>query len=457
MGQGQPQVVSAPSVFFSIKGGEDIGFEWLYEFQWSAFANGGYMIKAKILDPMWNILRSKIVQDYLREGRNEPTEVEFAIYWDPDTRTTGKQVAIVTDITAKEMTQTGGYIEFIAIDPPSYYLNCGDSAGTAFKGKVSSVIRQIIQKYWVDPFGKSKYDADFDVSDTIDADTNTWYMHRQDPKTFISSLLDWSASVTHKKTNWIVSSDGSIDDNVPTLEIKEQADKEPQHYGLYIINTKPPAGADVMDFTVICDNYISSFQKQTITQGISAISGKYWDRKADKDRKVVHVYDDNTAEKYNVSISEKQGFKKPSKSTSPDEPHDWSTPIMAIPEHNAGDLGKKYKDYIDGRARQLFLQMLNMVMRIKIRVQGEYNKDLANAHNLGVSTMSLAFLDADNEIYLLQGDWLVYGFRHIVTRERWDTDLFAYRLDYDANAKKLHEPAGAGAVAGALAGIGGDI
>jgi hypothetical protein len=152
---------------------------------------------------------------------------------------------------------------------------------------------------------------------------------------------------------------------------------------------------------------------------------------------VVHVYDENTPSKKNVYIDQTRGFKKPEQVPSPTKPHEWSTAVMAIPEHNAGDLGMKYKDYIDGRARGLFLQMLNLVMRLKLRVVGEHNQDLANCHNLGIETLSLIWRDADNQKYFLDGDWLIYGFQHVVTREKWYTDLYLARLDWDASAQHV--------------------
>jgi len=45
--------------------------------------------------------------------------------------------------------------------------------------------------------------------------------------------------------------------------------------------------------------------------------------------------------------------------------------------------------------------------------------------------------DADNSPYFLDGDWLVYGFHHIVTRGHWYTDVFCARLDYDSSAVKV--------------------
>ncbi len=188
------------------------------------------------------------------------------------------------------------------------------------------------------------------------------------------------------------------------------------------------------------NNYVSVFNKQLITSGISSTTGRYFDRKMDRARKIVHVYDENTSNKKNVDIDKNHGFTKPQNTPSPEPPDDWSTAIIAVPQLNAGELGIPYKDYIDGRARNDFVNMLNMVMRLKIRVVGEPSHDLADSHNLGTSKLKIAWKVADldgDDSYFLDGDWLVYGFQHIVTREKWYTDIYCSRLDWDASAKKV--------------------
>jgi hypothetical protein len=76
--------------------------------------------------------------------------------------------------------------------------------------------------------------------------------------------------------------------------------------------------------------------------------------------------------------------------------------------------------------------MLNLVMRIKIRCTGVGKKSLANSHNLGVSKLKILWKDPDDKDYFLDGDWLVYGFHHIVTPGHWYTDIYCARPDFDA-------------------------
>lgn len=420
-----------PQLTISIADGPDIGRQFT-RFEWASFTNGGYIIRATLEDPYWNILKDFATEGYLARGRKEPTPVRWKIEW-PEVDDTGLHLGYMTASTARGI-QAGGSVEFIAVDPPSFWLNAGDSSGAAFTGSVKTVIEQVIDKYYIGPNGG----GDREVSETLDSVQNQWWMMRQDPKTFIQSLLEWSASVTEQKTNWIVSSSGAISDGEPTIWVKEQAKRESIPYGTYVVDTRAPAAQDMENFRFLADNFISVFQKQLITQGISAISGRFLDRRQDTPRQVVHVYDERTAAKKNVDIDPKKGFTKPgSWPDAVEQPHEWSTSVPMVPEFNAGDLGIGYDKYIDGRARARFLDMLNLTMRIKVRITGEPSKQLAISHNLGVSTIRLIWLDDDFEPYFLDGDWLVYGFHHVVTRGGWHTDLYCARLDHDAASQKV--------------------
>lgn len=428
---GEPKSGYNPQLFLTIAGGDDVGFMF-EKFEWKSFTNGGYVIRARVADPYWDIIRKLATDNYLKEGRKQPTSVVYELIWPGTDARTGKQQAYMTDLDARGI-NAGGQLEFIAVDPPSYWLNAGDSAGKMYKGKVSDVIRKVLIDYFKSPNGS----GDVDVSETNDASTNQWWMMRMDPKTFIGSLIDWSSSITEKKTNWIVSSDGS--NSNPTIWVKEQGARQSVNYGMYVMDKKTPSANDIYNFEFLADNFISVFQYQLITSGITATTGRYLDRKVDLPRKIVHVYDERTSAKKNVNIGPKQGFKKPdgSEGTGDQQPHEWSTSIMAVPQFNAGDLGITYDKYIDGRARTQFLNMLNLVMRVKIRTTGEASQLLANSHNLGVSKLKIVWIDAHQQPYFLDGDWLVYGFHHTVLRGSWVTDIYCARLDYDAAAQKV--------------------
>lgn len=407
---GSPVASVVPVVSISIAGGQDIGPNFS-KFEWASFVNGGYIIRARVSDPFFNYLKNLAINGYLKEGRETETPVKFKISWS-DGNETQQRTAFMTDLQAHGVNE-GGEIEFVAIDPPSFYLNAGTADGRVYTGRVSDVIKQVVNDF--------APGIDVEVTTTTDNKTNKWWMMRQDPHTFIRSLLDWSAGVTPKHTSWVVA---SVDKKIV---IKEQAELQTKDFGIYYVNRHGDAPGDALQFDMLADSFVSPLQTKLVTAGISAISGEFLDKITDTQEQKVIVKDENTSNKVNTNITPKQGFAKPHK--------DWATSVMAIPEHSAGDIGVQYGKYIDGRARGLFMNMLNLVMRIRLRVTGEPLMNDSSA--LGVSTATLAWQDMDNEPYFLSGRWLVYGFHHTVTRDHWYTDLYLARLDYDASAKKV--------------------
>jgi len=409
---GEPKITHRPLVEISVDGGPDIGDKFT-KFEWASFINGGYIIRAKITDYHFNILTDLATKQYLKDGRKKETPVKFKAKWAAG-ESTSERTAFITTLDSRG-SFTDGELEFIAIDPPSFYLNEGTADGRAYKGKVSTVIRQVINDF-------APAVTNVEITETNDNSENIWWMMRQDPKTFIRSLLDWSSSVTPNKTHWIVA---SVDNK---LIIKEQAELQPFDFGIYHVNQKTNSGGtDILSFEMLANNFVSPLQTKLITSGISSISGEYLDKITDIGENKVHIKDQNTANKVNVNITQSQGFSKPDKK--------WATSVMAIPEHNAGDLGLQYSQYIDGRARGMFLNMLNLVMRMKLRVYGEVKAD--DSSKLGVATATVKWIGKDNEPYFLGGRWLVYGFHHIVTVDGWVTDIYLSRLDHDASAKKV--------------------
>lgn len=407
---GEPKSTHKPIIELSIADGGDIGFN-MAKFEWASFVNGGYIVRGRVRDPYFNILKDLATKGYLKEGRQKETKVKFRLKWSSGDETQ-ERIAFMTTLNATGSNESGE-LEFIAIDPPSFYLNEGTADGKAYKGNVSKVIKQVVNEF--------APNVQIEITETDDNKENIWYMMRQDPKTFIRSLLDWSSGVTPKKTHWMVA---SVDEK---LIIKEQAELQSTDYGVYHLNRNGNTGKDVINYEVLADNFISPLQTKLITSGISAISGEYLDKTSDSGEQKVVVKDENTQNKVNVDITQNQGFKKPNKK--------WATSVMAVPEHNAGEIGVPYSKYIDGRARGMFLNMLNLVMRMRMRVTGEHMFD--DSSKLGVAKCTVSWKDIDGEPYFLGGKWLIYGFHHVMTIQNWTTDMYLARLDYDASAKKV--------------------
>jgi hypothetical protein len=404
------------------------------------------VVRCEIVDTNFNRLKNLMDTYYLRKARQEYTVMEFEIRWErggdktppKDSKSqadsTGYHIAYITNIDATGF-HTAGRLEFIAIDIPTYWLNAGDSSGKAYRGNIKDVMESVVNEYFITPNKK----GEVVITDTNDSKQNVWYMMRQDPRTFINSMLEWSSPLTDDKTSWIVTS-RCEKDKPPSLWIRKQADKPNKNFGAYVVNTNAPSGHDIIkDFQFVSDNYMSLYQKNIITQGLSATTGAYYDRIFDKKRRIVHVHDENTAAKLNTKIDEKTGFKKPNKSISPLAPHDWSTDIGAIPQHNAGDIGIKYSNYIDGRARKYFLNNINMVMRVKLKTIGDPLWLIVDSHNLGSSKLKIIWQgDDENDQYFMGKEWIVYGFHHeAIQAKMFTTYLYCYRLDYDADSRKI--------------------
>ena len=428
-----PQAKARPQItiiFPELDPGVDYG-EMFTKFEFKGMANGGYTIKAILADPSFNILDKLIADDgYFAKARTKPVIIHFQIRWGkkseatyPKSATKEKQIAYILSLKAKGGGDKG-LLEFIAMDPPSWFLNMGDGNGGLYKGTVSDAIKKVVEKY--------APGVKLEVGHTIDSKEGKWWMMRQDPKTFLSSLFDWSASVTRHKTQWIFAPDGM------DLIIKEQAELKSEQRGFYRY-MDGDSHDTIRNWEFLADNALSVAQTKLITQGISAVSGQYLDRITDKDENKVFIKDSRTATKKVAKIKADGGFTKPDG----EKPQKvgWSS-VSAIPEiHSAGDLGLKYEEYIDGRPRAMWLNLVNALMRVKIECLG--HGEWSGCKGLGVDTVFIKWTSAkkasgDNKkFWWMTGNWLVYGFHHRVERGFWFTDLYLARFDHDSIAEKV--------------------
>lgn len=428
---GSPKVGMGPNLTIKLDG-EELDNRYITKFEWKAFINNGYIIRVSLVDPYWNILRS-ITNRYLQKGRNAEIKLEWQMGWSGQ-EPMSQKMALITHLPAAGThagTGSEGGLYFYAIDPPSYYLNIGNSDGSVFEGNVSQVIEKVIRKY-------APKIGTVEVSKTRDYNKNKWWMMRMDPMAFIESLCNWSSSITNNKTNWIVVCDQD------SILVKEQAELKSRDLGTYSVNANSPGGNDARHFEVLFDNYLTQYQTKVLTQGISAVSEKYLDKKTDKNEEFVVVKDENTSNKKNTNTKQDRAFKKPVGNLNTDSgPSIYGgTNVKSIPEFAAGDLGLRYGDFIDGTARKTFLDALRRVSRIRIRVNGDVQ--LSDSKDLGVSKITLDFKDADGQNFFLSGPWMIYGWHHTVitgssSREKsdWYTDVYLMRIDYDASAEKV--------------------
>ena len=401
------------------------------KFQYKAMVNGGYIVRAELQDPNSRMLNAMMENGYFEQVRTKPVDMIFQIKWGPDgsypESATQEGVVHLLSVSAKGGAPDVNYLEFIGVDPPSWYLNAGDAAGTAFKGRISDVIKQVVNKY--------APGVNVRVSQTKDSKENYWWMMRQDPKTFLGSLIDWSSGMTRSKTHWVV-----VPDNKDTLTFMEQADINSTQRAYYK-HTDPNTGRDTLvDWSFLADNALSLSNTKIITHGLSAISGQYLDKITDKPEKKVYVKDQTTSAKKIAQVDQTQSYSKPPDSPPPqgrDTVAGW-TSIGAVPElYSAGDVGMEYGDYIDGRARNLYLHLTNMLFRAKFRVLG--HGEWSTCYGLGTDTIFVRWYTSDGNPrpYFLNGNWLVYGYEHVVDLNNWWTDLYCARFDYNSDAQKV--------------------
>jgi hypothetical protein len=414
MGDDTLKSASAPFVKLAIEG-EEFAHDRFQAFEWKSFMNGGYIIRCMVADPYLKSLHNLFVtKKYLANMRKKPTKAVFQIGWQKDGQKADPYLSYLVDVRAHGIADNA-MIEFIAIDPPSWWLNAGKGDGRVFTGSVSDVIKQVIAEY--------APGITSDVSKTLDNPKGKWAMMRMDPKTFIRSLLDWSCSLVDdkKKTAWITASDS--DSSNSKIIIKVQAEMPYKDVGIIAI-TDTRSGT-LHRFEFASDALITEYQSQLVTQGISSVSGKFIDKKTNPKEAVVQ--DDNTAGKLNARIDQEHSYNKPAGL-------EYSTSVMSVPELAGGEMNKKYVDYIDGRARLRFISMLPFVMRIKVTIRGDVR--FTKSVELGVSTVKLQWTGVSETTFLMSSFWMLYGFHHRVRPGDWETDVYLYRFDWDAAAEK---------------------
>jgi len=412
-------------------------------FEWKSMVNGGYVVRCCVQDPFFQTLDQIIEEqgsDYLITGRqyDKPALMVFQLEWQGGVKSK-QRVALISDIRAVGKEAFKGVFEFIAMDPISYYVNSGKASGKAYRGKLggdSGVISQVLKEYVPSTIGS--YNVKFDIGETDDQ-PNIYWMMRQDPRTFIASLIDWSSAFTKHKTSWVVAN--GQEDTTLGIEIKEsytpdlkypaniEGDDGPYILAYGGIDSAPVAS--VKKWELLTNNFLSAVELKLLTSGMSAISGEYWDKVTDKDESVIFVKDENTQNKVNPSLKGDQSFAKPKKDDR------GFTHIPSIPEiYSAGEIGAKYSKYIDGRARQKYLEMINMVMRMRVTARGQPR--LFDSTELGRTKVKLSWLkppedQAGVKPRFIDGDWLLYGWHHRLTEARgWETDVYLSRLDYNA-------------------------
>ena len=405
---------------FDIKIGDhiyhDIG-EHHSKFEYKAMLNHGevsYVVLDDIEHSQFNAILSDNADSYFGDSKSKTVDTMFQLTWNRNTDDkTKRRSHKIIKMIAYEDNHIPQRVGFISIDIPSYYLNAGDAAGCCYKGNIKSVIEQVVHKYGVD------VDIEF-IGDTSDSKENRWWQYRQDPKTFIISLLNWSSSLSDKQTKWLIYPDNN------KLIIREQASLKFKHKATYVwTDNRGSSGYynNILKWEMLNNNYTQLAGYNIVTSGISAITGKYYSSAS--------VGDQETSKKYKAKVNRTNAYTKPSQNMKIGGVVG-QTSVIAIPEFSGGDTGIDYSKYIDGTARNNYLNIINTSMRIKLRVMGHHI--WSESSGLGIDTINIVSNNGIARSHFIAGNWIVYGFHHIIKDSLWTTDLYCVRLDRDADA-----------------------
>ena len=416
--------------------------------RWSSFINGGFVAWFKVESPGMNLFDIFMDDQYLFGARqlDKPCMVRFRV-GHRDGLHTPYRTAIISNIVVDGKDAASGTFEFVALDPISWYLNRGDASGRAYRGRIGTVtskdnvkskgvIEQSIDSFvpeYIDDIWGDQTLIKRNIGATVEY-PSVYYMLGQSPKAFISSLLEWSSPFTPHQTSWIVASGEddyglslSINESyTPISVLNKKLDQFKYYYG-------PDGRLDILSWKLLNDPMISVMSTRLTTSGISAVSGEYIDCYIN--RKSSLVEDSNTEYKINPYIKPEIGFKKAVNGKSVENLG--KTYISSLPEFNGMDVQMSYNNYISGRARQMYFDLLTAANQLVITVNGDEN--LYDSTDLGRSFVQVLFTklptgDGNNKT-ILNGNWLLQGWDHkFKIGAQWTTDIYLSRLEYDATA-----------------------
>lgn len=432
-----PYSAAMPTAYLKFSIDPD-GIDWgfaINNLEMIGMMNSGYVLEANISDPEQRLLNKFQKHEYMETARKDPIYVYFRFRsgpgdsWRVPEEMTKVQEAIITHFEFTTPTDDRIYCKVVAIDPASYYLNLGDASGKSYKGRVDQVIQQVVKKY--------APEIKLEIDKTKDNETNRHYMMRQDAKTFIMSLLEWSVPLNKTETNWIVQVDGK------KLKISDQGSIKPRLRGYYKRQTDEEYEM-VMEAVTETNNALKLAAVKIFSYGTSSTTGEYIDKITDPKEIYTVAKDVTTTQKIIPAIEVDHSFKKPLDGPPDGPPIYGGTHMMPIPEYyTSGDLGLDYRDYIDGRAKNQYLNMLYSVIKMRVKVMG--HGEYIDTYGLGTDVIFMNWQrarskeDGDNE-YWIYGYWTVYGFRHKLYAGKWYTELFISRPDQDANAVRTGPP-----------------
>lgn len=427
-----PVNAGSPSIYIRFSLDPD-DYDWgsfVTKFEMIGMMNGGYALEVRIKDARQLLFERFEQYGYFENTRKRPMYVHFFLAsgakggdWKIPRERTRIQEAIVSHVEYHTPEDDATYLSFVAIDPPSYFLSIGDGGGEVYRGNISGVIEKVVKEY--------APEIEVKVEKTIDSELNYFYMLRQDAKTFITSLLEWTVPFNQSKTLWLNQIDGK------KLYIESQGKITPRNRAVY--NRKNGENVDLISKADMeTNNSFRQIAVKLFSYGTDVRSGQYLDKTNDKNELFTVAKDSTTQTKQFPKIEELHSFKKPDDSPNTRAPQSGSTYISPMPEYfSSGDIGLEYKEYINGRAKNTYLNVNNSIITCKIETRG--HGEFIDTFGLGVDTI---FIDwkkprlgsVEYENYWMYGYWTVYGFEHSLSAGRWYTRLYIARPDQDCKA-----------------------
>jgi hypothetical protein len=412
------------SIEFKVAG-KEIGY-YCNKFEWVCFINAGHRVTASFRDTHQDVLDDGMIKQLLAKAKtNEGIDVELRIHQDyhrkKGKKTEKRKFKVLTLNSNLLGSLTEATLEFVCIDKASWLLNRGKCDGKARQGNVSKVIKEIVGEY--------AQGISAEVDETTDDKNNYWWDLRLDPKTIISSMIEWSSSITNNKTPLVIHCQ---DDE---FKCREWANLPPTKVNGKKFYVAKKVG-EIKEWTnrgelqILSNNLLSPSATRLYTGSISATTGLYIDKQNTQlDKRQQYADDKFTDQKLMPKVGADQSFTKSNSES--------GTFIEPVPEHNNGDVGLKYQDYAVGRARDWFIKTIYSTLRVKLTIEPG-DTDFDSVYACGRDKINLEVLKlSDNKPYYINGNWMLYGFRHMCDWEHWKTELLLSRIDHDATGKGI--------------------
>jgi len=441
------QLVFKVPNLFSVKGDNDsqetavgVGQNWI-SYEYEAHVNTPETVKVRVLDPHHTIFDEHMAKYFSRsiEYQHAPLMMQTRASWVPgdknssaplETKVKTHAVTAIEPVGGKDGADQSEIV-FYGMSLPHYLLAAGDAGGYVYTGSVSDVVKQVCDKY-----NRGLFRTIF-KDDTRDDKHNKWWQNRMHPLAFIKSLLRWTTPLNKTQTRWIWYANTNLEEDSQLIFGNQVDVVKPTHRATYWWgDTLSRKGhGDIIRFAVLGDNTWDTWRGKLVTSGTSVLSGAYHDRIVhEKSRDYVFVDNEHTRTKIVQESTPKQAYRLPSTEEPLKDPIGW-TRAISVPEFSAGEIGLRYQDYIDGYAMGQYYRDYPKLEQIALTVTGHHI--WSESEGLGSDSIDIVFMTQKRQPHFLQGNWIVEGFKQVVTRKGWETILYCYRTHQNAKGHKV--------------------